>query len=137
MNRAEIIHATLEQVAARVGDPTGRVYARLFELYPEFEDLFVMDVDGGVRGSMLQTSLECVIGVAEGESEAAHIVLGAARVDHDGYGLSEDQVDLLFVAMRDTFRDILGETWTPETETVWAGLLEELARIGRQASQAT
>ena len=134
MNSAGIIQATLEQVAERVGDPTERVYAQLFERNPEFEGLFVMDVDGGVRGSMLQTSLECLLGVAEGDSDAARIVLGAARVDHDGYGLSEDQVDLLFVAMRDTFRDVLGQDWTAEMETEWAGLLAKLAQIGKQGS---
>lgn len=137
MSRAELIHTTLEQVAERVGDPTRQVYARLFELNPAFEDLFVMDVDGGVRGSMLQTSLECLIGVAEGDSEAAHIVLGAARVDHDGYGLSEDQVDLLFVAMRDTFRHILGADWVSEMEIAWAELLEALSQIGKQAVPQT
>ena len=137
MAGAEIIHATLELVAASVGDPTKQVYARLFEINPEFEDLFVMDVDGGVRGSMLQTGLECLIGVAEGDSEAAHILLGAARSDHDGYGVSEDQVDLLFVAMRDTFRACLGPDGSPEMETGWAALLEKLSRIGKQGMPET
>lgn len=134
---AEVIHATLEQVVGRVGDPTKHVYARLFEINPEFEGLFVMDVDGGVRGSMLQTSLECLIGVAEGDSEAAHILLAAARSDHDGYGVTEDQVDLLFVAMRDTFRVCLGPDWSPEMETEWAALLEKLSRIGKQGTLQT
>ena len=97
----------------------------------------VMDVDGGVRGSMLQTSLECLIGVAEGDSEAAHILLAAARSDHDGYGVTEDQVDLLFVAMRDTFRVCLGPDWSPEMETEWAALLEKLSRIGKQGTLQT
>lgn len=46
---ADIIMATLEQVADH-GDPQERVYARLFEINPEFEQLFALDKGGIVRG---------------------------------------------------------------------------------------
>ena len=58
---AELILATLEIVAERRGDPTPDVYARLFAVHPELEALFLMDRDGGVRASMMQQALECIV----------------------------------------------------------------------------
>ncbi len=129
MINSAIITNTLEQVAERCGDPKEAVFKRLYELDPKFEPLFVMDTDGGVRGSMLETSLNCMIGVAQGESETPRLLIEAARMIHDGYGLTEDEVDLMFVAMRDVFRDVMAGDWTPETDAEWTKLLAELATI--------
>lgn len=128
-----IITSTLETVAERCGDPKERVFRRLYELDPKFEPLFLMDTDGGVRGSMLETSLNCMIGVAQGESQTPRLLIEAARMIHDGYGLTEDEVDLMFVAMRDVFRDVMAGDWTPETDAEWAKLLAELATIRAEA----
>jgi len=127
IDTASII-ATLETVAERHGDPAEKVYSRLFQLHPQLERLFVLDRDGGVRASMMHTSLECLIGVAE-RSLAARNVISAARLHHDGYGVPEGQFDAMFIAMRDTFRDMLGEEWTPATDAAWSGLLAEIAAI--------
>jgi hypothetical protein len=35
----------------------------------------------------------------------------------------------MFVAIRDTFRDLLGAEWTPETDAAWAHLLAAIAAI--------
>tara|TARA_R110002051_G_scaffold166091_1_gene237050 strand:- start:97 stop:498 length:402 start_codon:yes stop_codon:yes gene_type:complete len=129
MTNATIITDTLEQVAKRCGDPKERVFKRLYELDPKFEPLFVMDTDGGVRGSMLETSLNCMIGVAQGESQTPRLLIEAARMIHDGYGLTEDEVDFMFVAMRDVFRDVMAGDWTPEVDSEWTKLLAELATI--------
>ena len=121
------ILTTLTQVAERHGDPTVKVYARLFELHPEFERLFALDRDGGVRASMLQTCIECIIGTAE-QKDTARYVIEAARLHHAGYGVPEEQLDLMFVAMRDVFRGIIGADWTPAMETEWTALLAALGR---------
>ena len=49
---AGLILDTLERASERCADPAPLIYRRLFELRPEFRSLFVMDTDGGVRGSM-------------------------------------------------------------------------------------
>ena len=112
MINAAIITSTLETVAARCGDPKGRIFARLYALDAKFEPLFVMDTDGGVRGSMLETSLNCMIGVAEGESETPRLLIEAARMIHDG---------------------IMADDWTEQVDAEWAALLDELAAIGAEA----
>ena len=133
MINAAIITSTLETVAARCGDPSAAIFARLYAMDPKFEPLFVMDTDGGVRGSMLQTSLNCMIGVAEGESETPRLLIEAARMIHDGYGLTPAEVDLMFVAMRDVFREIMADDWTADVDAEWTALLDELATIGAAA----
>ena len=133
MINAAIITSTLETVATRCGDPSAAIFARLYAMDAKFKPLFVMDTDGGVRGSMLQTSLNCMIGVAEGESETPRLLIEAARMIHDGYGLTPAEVDLMFVAMRDVFREIMADDWTGQVDKEWAALLDELAAIGAEA----
>jgi hemoglobin-like flavoprotein len=130
MTQAEVIFETLEKVSDRVGDPKERIYARLFTTHPEFEELFVLDVDGGVRGSMLESCFNCITGAAE-QSDLPRFHLEAARMIHDGYGIDEGQIDAMFDAIRDTFRDVLAGDWTPAMETEWSAILADLARMGR------
>ncbi len=133
MINAAIIASTLETVSERCEDTKGRIFARLYALDAKFEPLFVMDTDGGVRGSMLETSLNCMIGVAEGQSETPRLLIEAARMIHDGYGLTPAEVDLMFVAMRDVFREIMADDWTGAVDGEWTALLDELATIGAEA----
>ena len=130
MDNAAIIIDTLEQVAAREGDPNQKIYEQLFKRHPEFEDMFVMDTDGGVQASMLVSSLNCIIGVAEGD-ETPRNLLEAARMHHEGYGLQDKDIDIMFEVMRDVFRDILGERWTSANEGAWDWVLKELSDIGQ------
>jgi len=128
MTDAAVIFATLEAVAERRGDPGPDVYRRLFAACPDLERLFVMDRDGGVRGSMMQQGLECILDYV-GERRFAPQIISAERQRHDGYGVPDTRFDAFFVAMRDTFRDIMGEDWSPAMERAWAGLLAEFAAI--------
>lgn len=125
---AAIISDTLQQVADAVGDPKDEVFARLFAMNPAYEDMFVMDTDGGVRGAMLHTSIDCLLGLAEGR-ETPRLLLEATRQIHDVHGLAEDELDNMFIAMRDTFRDILGNSWTPSMGAEWEKLLLRAASI--------
>ena len=128
MPDADLILDTLERAGERCEDPSALVYRRLFEMHPELEALFVMDRDGGVRGQMLQTCLNCILGLVE-NSETPRFLISAGRMHHDGYGVPEDQFDAMFVAMRDTFRDLVGPDWTPAADAAWDRLLGEIAGI--------
>lgn len=128
MADAAVIIATLEAVAERRGDPGPDIYRQLFERYPAFERLFVMDTNGDVRASMVQQGFECILDYV-GERLIAPQIIGAERQRHDGYGVPEGQFDAFFTAMRDAFRDILGADWTPAMEREWAELLAEFAAI--------
>jgi hypothetical protein len=127
-DRAALIEDTLQRLADAVGDPQPLIYARLFTLRLDFEPMFELDRDGGVRAYMLETCFDCVLGQAAG-SEAPRFHLEAARLQHDGYGLTAADLDLIFVAIRDVCRETLGENWTEKRDAAWASLLDELSRL--------
>lgn len=128
MPNAEVILSTLQAVADRHGDPSAAIYSRLFSAHPELEALFLMDRDGGVRASMVQQGFECILDYV-GPRLTAPQIIAAARQHHDGYGVPAERFDDLFAAMRDAFREILADSWTPDMETEWAALLREFAAI--------
>jgi hemoglobin-like flavoprotein len=123
---AALVLATLDIVADRRGDPTADVYARLFCKHPELERLFVMDRDGGVRASMMQQALACILDHA-GDRLVAPQIIAASRMHHDGYGVPAERFDAFLVAARDTFREIVGEEWTREVDCAWDRMLGEFA----------
>ncbi len=125
---AGLILDTLERASERCADPAPLIYRRLFELRPDFEALFVMDSDGGVRGSMLATCFNAILGVLE-DSPSQRVIISSSRFSHGGYGLADADLDLMFTAIRDTFRDLLGAAWTPETDAAWTHLLAAIAAI--------
>jgi hemoglobin-like flavoprotein len=125
---AGLILDTLERASERCADPAPLIYRRLFELRPEFESLFVMDTDGGVRGSMLTTCFNAILGLVE-ESDTQRVIISSSRFAHDGYGVAQRDFDLMFIAIRETFRDLLGAEWTPETDAAWTHLLAAIAAI--------
>ncbi len=125
---ADLIFDSLERASQKCADPAPLVYRRLFELHPELEALFLMDSDGGVRGSMLQTCLTAILGLAE-SSPTPRFIIAAARMDHPAFGVKDDQFDLMFAAIRDTFRDLLGADWTADTDAAWTRLLDDIASI--------
>lgn len=126
---ADLILDTLERAGEACADPAPLVYRRLFELKPEYESLFVMDTDGGVRGSMLETCINAILGVLENDP-SQRVIISSARFSHGGYGIVEADLDLMFQAIRDTFRDLLGKDWTQERDKAWAELLRGIAAIG-------
>lgn len=128
MPNAEVILSTLEAVADRHGDPSAAIYARLFSAHPELEALFHMDRDGGVRASMMQQGFECILDYV-GPRLTAPQIIAAARQHHDGYGVPAERFDDFFAAIRDAFREILADSWTPDMETEWAALVREFTAI--------
>lgn len=130
----DLIIQTLERVAELQGDPADMVYAELFRAHPEYEELFAMDEDGGVRGTMLATSLDCVIGLVEG-STIPLLLMEAAQLQHDAYGLKGEELAAMFIAMRDAFRNVLASEWSPRHEAAWQLALQQLEEISRQAAE--
>ena len=125
---AAIITATLELVSARVGDPTSLLFARLFAEQPEAETLFVRDKDGLVRGQMFQVTMESLLDFLGDRGYGANLVQ-IERVNHQGLGVEPEIFDTFYLAVKATFRDILGADWTEEMETVWNRVIEELTGV--------
>ncbi len=125
MANADIIMDTLEKVAEKVGDPAPLVYERLFRSRPDLETLFFMDSDAGVRGSMLQQCLECIMDVV-GEGTVAQTILPSECQRHVDYDVPDETFWSFFEVIRDTFRESLGDAWSDDMEREWNVLLGEL-----------
>lgn len=122
---AALITASLEAAAARTGDLTQTVYARLFRQRPELEALFVMDTDGAVRGEMLSRVFDAILDFI-GERTYAHNLIGAEATNHDGYNVPREAFALFFAVVMEAVREACGPAWTPEIEAAWRRLLAAL-----------
>jgi hemoglobin-like flavoprotein len=122
---SEIITETLERVAARVGDPMPLIFERLFAEMPEIEALFVRDKGGLVRGQMFQVTMESLLDFLGDRSYGANLVQ-IERINHQGLGVEPEMFDRFYLTVMATFKDILGDDWTIEMETVWDRVINEL-----------
>ena len=125
---SELIESSLAAVAERIGDPAPRVYARLFEMAPELQPLFVRDTDGSVRGEMLARALETLLDLV-GEGHYARGLIATEFVNHQNIGVPADRCGLFFDAMIETFRDALADAWTADVDAAWSALRAQVGGL--------
>ena len=124
--------ASLECVAARMGDPVAEVYATLFSRKPELEALFVLDTDGAVRGEMLARvfeSLEYLVA----DAGYAEQLFQAEYINHCAMGIPVGGFTLFLDILIETFAAGLGDEWSEAFETVWRQLQARVAAIEASA----
>jgi hemoglobin-like flavoprotein len=124
-DQADAITASLEAFAEAVGDPTGLVYARLFAASPEMEALFVRDVDGAVRGQMLQQVFETLIDHVGGKAYSANLIR-CEVINHENLGVPPDVFASFFRTVMEAVREAIGAHWTPEVAAAWRALLADI-----------
>jgi hemoglobin-like flavoprotein len=124
---AALIVESLETAAARGGDLTAVVYARLFAQFPETEPLFALDSDGAVRGAMLTHVFDTILHFI-GERRYAHRFIESEIVTHEGYNVPRDAFASFFGVVRDEVQAACGPEWTNELGKAWVQLLADLAR---------
>ena len=129
----EALNQSLEVVVEKVGDPAPLVYERLFRQRPDLEEMFFMDSDGGVRGSMLQQCFDCIFDAA-GEGILCNSVLPSECQRHVEYGVEADLFISFFTTIRDTFKDVIAGGWTPAMDDAWDSLLAQLATVHARAA---
>ena len=120
---------SLGLLSERAGDVTGLVYTRLFASHPELEDLFLMDPEYGVRGSMLSQTFECLIDLAGGPGTLAETVIRSERINHDTYDVPTGMFEVFFEIIRDVTHDALGSSWTPDMDKAWKDVLAKAKRL--------
>jgi hemoglobin-like flavoprotein len=125
---AEAITESLEQVAERCGDPTEAVYGLLFARHPDMRELFVRDTNGAIRGQMLHQAIEIVLDYIGARGFSANFI-AAEVVNHENLGVPPEVFASLFGVMRDAFREVLGEAWTPAFDQAWRELVAELRAV--------
>lgn len=126
----EAILESLDCVAEKVGDPVGPVYARLFEKYPDMQDLFVLDKTGGARGHMLAEVLDCVIDYCDGDKYASNFV-ASERMNHEGIGVPVDVFSTFLDIVVEVFKEISGEGWSTEIDAAWSRVVLDLGPVAQ------
>ena len=91
------VATSLEYLVRELGDPQTRIYERLYRQHPEVQALFVLDADGGVRGSMLQTTLETILDYSA-KGRLDHVSLGAWRSHHLAYEVDAELFTRFFLS---------------------------------------
>ena len=127
MTHISAFNASLEAVAARCEDVVPPVYAALFQRFPQFEELFVLDIDHGARGHMLNEALSMAEGLLRDDPVAVSFV-SAERMNHEGYGIDDEVFEGFYQVMADVFRSLAAETWTKEMSAAWAEVSKAAAK---------
>ncbi len=122
--KKDILH-TIETFEAEFDDLTAQSYELLFDRYPDYLDMFVLDIDGGVRRSMMRTSMEIINSYASGNDVGNR--LEGARLNHFGYGVSDEIFDQFFEVLHEIFQRHLGDTWDKAHENAWLDMRKTFA----------
>jgi len=118
--------ASLELVAEKCEDVVPPVYAELFQRYPEFEELFVLDTDMGARGHMLNEALSMAEGLLQDDPVAISFV-SAERMNHEGYGIGDEVFEGFFIVMASVFKTIAGDEWSNDMTAAWVAVTKHAA----------
>lgn len=127
MTHVSAFDASLEAVAARCDDVVPPVYAALFKRFPQFEELFVLDIDHGARGHMLNEALSMAEGLLQDDPVAISFV-SAERMNHEGYGIDDEVFEGFYQVIAEVFRALAAETWTQEMSAAWAEVSKAAAK---------
>lgn len=116
-SHAELIVSCLELVADRSDDLAPEVYRRFFAQFPEGEDLFGIDTADFVKGGMIVSLLQEMMGYAEGAIYKDNILRWVS--DHKAYGVTLPMYQVMFDSLLATIQDVIGADWTPPMEGAW------------------
>ncbi|MFN5512821.1 MAG: globin [Burkholderiales bacterium] len=126
--RARWVQESLELLAERVGDPSDRVYERLFEILPQTRALFIRDTAGIVRHEMLARAFETILDLVD-EGRVAHGLLLSEYVNHQQIGVPTGAFEVFFDALVQVIREVLSDQWTALHEQAWASVLADIRTI--------
>ena len=123
MSHTDAFLSSLEAAAAKCDDIVPLVYEELFKRYPEMEALFILDVDDGVKGHMLNETLKMAEGLLSGDGVATSFI-AAERMNHSGNGVDDPTFDGYYPVLRDVIQALVGASWTPEMTNAWDQVIE-------------
>ena len=118
-----LISETLELYAERCGDPYDAAFAKLYAADADYEGLFFLDTDEGLRRNMMQTTLEIITTYCDNPRSAENLVIGT-RLVHLTYEINDD-FDLFFTIIRDVMADGLGDSFSPTHAKAWDTMLKD------------
>jgi len=126
------IERSFEIAAHRCEDLTPLVYERLHREHPETTTMFRTEGSELVKGSMLALTVEAMLDFA-GPRTGHFRMIECEISSHDAYGTPRDLFIAFFGVIARTVREILREEWTPEIDSAWRDLLDEIEQVVARA----
>ena len=121
-----LIGETLTLYAERCGDPYDAAFAKLYAANADYEALFFLDTDEGLRRNMMQTTIEIIATYCDDAYAAENLVVGT-RLVHLTYEISDD-FDLFFAITRDVIAEGLGHAFTKAHAAAWDTMLKDFEK---------
>src|SRR6185312_16011299 len=128
MLSANPIEVSFELAAARCGDLTPLVYARLHREYPETQAMFRTEGGALVKGSMLAMTIEAILDFV-GPRCGKFRLIECELSSHDAYGTPRELFVAFFGVIASTLREMLGADWADEIDAAWRTLLTEIEGV--------
>jgi hemoglobin-like flavoprotein len=128
MRSTNPIERSFELTAERCEDLTPLVYRRLFSAHPEAEAMFRSEGSDPVKGSMLALTIDAILDFA-GERSGHFRLIECEVSSHEAYGTPRELFGKFFGIIAATLRELLGADWSPEIDTAWQKLLQEIESI--------
>ena len=129
-----LIQHSFDLAAERCEDLTPLVYRRLFREHPETQAMFRSEASELVRGSMLALTIDAMLDFAS--DRTGHFrMIECELQSHEAYGTPRELFGNFFGVIAETMREVLGDDWSPEIDTAWRKLLDDIDRL-IAASQA-
>jgi hemoglobin-like flavoprotein len=97
-------------------------YDRLFELYPEYRDLFPQSLDHHMK-KMVDT-LALLARVAD-ETEIVHPQMMRLGAKHTSFHLKDEDLKRFQIVFVKVLSECCGEHWTDDCEKAWNGVFEQ------------
>jgi hemoglobin-like flavoprotein len=119
---------SFELAAARAGDLTPLIYARLHSEHPETLAMFRTEGSDLVKGSMLAMTIEAILDFS-GERGGKFRMIECEVSSHDAYGTPRELFFAFFGVIAQTLRELLGTDWSDDIEEAWADMIEEIRGI--------
>ena len=124
-----LIEQTLAHYAEHHGDPYEAAFQKLYAADRNYQALFFLDTDEGLRRNMMRTTLEIITIYTDNAYAAENLVIGA-RLIHLTYEVTDD-FDLFFQITRDVITEGCADIWTDAHAEAWNAMLKdfEAARV--------
>jgi len=107
-----------------------RFYQRLFRRYPAVADLFPGDMEQ--QAARLTATLSEAIELAPHPDRLINL-LKAAGVRHHHYRVQQVHFDLMAPLIIETFKEVLGDQFSPQLESDWEQFFHNMATVMRAA----
>lgn len=129
---SDLVLESLDAAAETGQDVTEAVNRAFRDREPQAAGL--MDhMDEHMLGRMMQEVLMVLMSEnPEDQLEYLNFEVGS----HLGYGVTAPMYGALFAAVRDCVRDLVGEAWSPATETAWKQRIRSLQEIVETIAKA-